>query len=160
MKMGIIIIFNNYEKSLNVASFIKSLNKIKSIQFCLVNNDSQDETNLLLEEIKYDCNNVTVVNIKKFKSDVSAVKSGARYMFNQFKLNHLGYINTNVLHNKFENLITLIKTVDEYQNALIEFDKKENSDKKKTLFQKLFSVMDYVIRLKLEKIKGNLQHKV
>jgi hypothetical protein len=160
MKTGIIIIFHNYEKEINLDVFIDNCNKVKGIQFCLVNNDSKDDTYLLLEDIKEHCDNVSIVNVKKFKSDISAVKSGARYMFNQFKLNHIGYINSNLLNKQYQGLNTIIETINKNQDAIIQYDKELNRNqiKKKTLFQKLFSVKEYLTKLELERQVDNFHY--
>ena len=160
MKTGIIITFHNYEKEIDPSLFISSCNKSKNIEFCLVNNDSKDDTYLILKEIKEECNNVSIVNIKKFKSDISAVKSGARYMINQYKLSHLGYINANLLNKQYKGLNNVIVNISKYQEDMIKYDKKvlKNQNKKKTLFQRLFSVVDYLTKLQIEKQVGNLHY--
>ncbi|MFT5243704.1 MAG: hypothetical protein ACJA1H_001382 [Glaciecola sp.] len=152
MKTAIIITFHNYEKEININAFINYCNKVKSIEFCFVNNDSKDNTNSLLKEVKEQCDNVSVVNIKKFKSDMSAVRSGARYMFNQFKLNHLGYVNTNSLNKQNHGLSVVMRAISKHQEAIIEYDKEilKKHNRKKTLFQKLFSVSEYLLKLELE----------
>ncbi|MFT5846604.1 MAG: hypothetical protein ACJARX_000852 [Psychroserpens sp.] len=160
MKTGIIIIFHNYEKKIDIDFFANYCCKAINIEFCLVNNDSKDDTYLLLEEIKEQCTNVSIVNIKKFKSDISAVKSGARYMFNQFKLNHIGYINSNLLNKQYQDLNTVIQAISEHQEVIIRYDKEiiNNQSKKKTLFQKLFSVLEYLTKLELNRHVGNFYY--
>jgi len=160
MKTGIIIIFHDYEKDIDLEFFVNYCNKSKNIEFCLVNNDSKDGTYIILKEIKEQCDNVSIVNIKKFKSDISAVKSGARYMFNHFKLHHLGYINANLLNKQYQGLNNVILTISKYQDDIIKYDKKvlKNQNKKKTLFQKLFSVVDYLTKLEIERQVGNLHY--
>ncbi|WP_290470252.1 glycosyltransferase [Lacinutrix sp. MedPE-SW] len=86
MKIGIIIIFHNNEDDIDTKYFIDKISQTKHLELCFVNNESRDSTYQLLEEIKYQCSNVSIVNIKKFKSDVSAVRAGARYMFSQYDL--------------------------------------------------------------------------
>jgi hypothetical protein len=160
MKTGIIIIFHNYEKEIDIDFFANYCYKAKNIEFCLVNNDSKDGTYLLLEDIKEQCTNVSIVNIRKFKSDISAVKSGARYMFNHFKLNHIGYVNSNLLNKQYQGLNSVIQTISEHQEAIIRYDKEIINDlsKKKTLFQKLFSVVEYLTKLELNRQVGNLHY--
>lgn len=160
MKTGIIIIFHNYEKEININFFISYCKKVRDIEFCLVDNDSKDDTYLLLEEVKEQCENVSIVNIKKFKSDVSAVKSGARYMYNHFKLNHLGYIHANLLNKQYQGFNTIIQTIIEHQEAIIKYDKKiiKSHRVRKTLFQKLFSVAEYLTKLELEKQVDNFHY--
>lgn len=160
MNTAIIITFHNYEKEININAFVNYCNKAKSIEFCFVNNDSKDDTNSLLKEIKEQCDNVSIVNIKKFKSDMSAVRSGARYMFNQFELNHLGYVNANLLNKQNQGLNFVIKTISENQEAIIKYDNKtlKKHSRRKTLFQKLFPVVEYLIKIELEKQVVNLHY--
>ena len=82
MKTGIIIIFHNNEKHIDTDIFVKQLRQSNNIQFCLVNNASKDNTMQALQEVKdAGLPNVSLVDIRKFKSDVSAVRAGARFMF-------------------------------------------------------------------------------
>lgn len=153
MKTGIIFIFHNYQKDIDVNFFVNYFTRLESIEFCLVNNNSKDDTYLILKEIKDVCKNVSIVNMKKFKSDISAVKAGARYMNNSFKIKHLGYVNSNLLNKQYQGLNTIIKTIYMNQDRIIKYDKKvlKSYSKKKTLFQKLFSVIDYLKKIEIEK---------
>jgi len=152
MKTGIIIVFHNYEHVFDKALFIKHAQKANNIQFCLVNNNSKDNTYRILKDIKEAAQNVSVVNIKKFKSDIAAVKAGARYMFNHFDLDHLGYINTNLLNKKNENLNKIIEVIQKNKSDILKYDieKIEKNEIKQSLYQNLFSVIDYLIKLKIE----------
>ena len=146
MKIGIIIIFNNNEKDIDTDFFIKQIEQSFNLELCFVNNDSNDNTQLLLNEIKENCSNVSVVNIKKNTSDVSAVRAGARFMFSQFNLKHIGYVNTNVLENKTNKLNSLIKTITKNQDSILKHNIEvlKKQDVKPTLYQSLFSVVEYL----------------
>ncbi len=146
MKTGIIIIFHNYEKKIDKDFFIKHSNNASTIEFCLVNNDSKDFTYSALKEIKEHCNNVSVVDVKKFKSETSAIRAGARYMINQFNINHIGYVNANLLNNKNEELNDIIKAINKNQDFINNIDNSVHQKRKnkKTLFQSLFSLLDYL----------------
>ncbi|MDO6596010.1 family 2 glycosyl transferase [Oceanihabitans sp. 2_MG-2023] len=152
MKIGIIIIFHNNENEIDTSFFIEQIKKTPNIELCLVNNDSKDCTYSLLNEIKEACNNVSVVNIKKFKSDIAAVKAGARFMFNAFNLKHLGYVSINMLNIKYYGLNGLIRVIIENQEVILNYNIKKikTYEIKQTLFQSLFSVIDY-----LKKIQTN-----
>ncbi|WP_299384541.1 glycosyltransferase family A protein [uncultured Lacinutrix sp.] len=155
MKTGIIIIFHNNEKHIDTTIFIKQLSQAKDIQFCLVNNASKDNTILALQEIKEArLQNVSVVDIRKFKSDVSAVRAGARFMFSQFNLKHLGYVSINLLNINYKGLNSLIKAISENHEVIVDYNAEtlKRRDIKLTLFQSLFSVIEY-----LKKIKVNNQ---
>ncbi len=146
MKTGIITVFHNYERQLNKAVFIKQIQELEDTQICLVNNESKDNTYELLKDIKESCSNVSVVNIKKFKSDVVAVKAGARYLFSQKKLKRLGYINTNLIHNSigihyyFDQLIT-------HKNQIFDVDEYKYLTQQR-LFKSSFSIIESINKLK------------
>ncbi|AUC82544.1 glycosyltransferase [Lacinutrix sp. Bg11-31] len=152
MKTGIIIIFHNNEKDIDINVFIEQIKQTSNLELCLVNNDSRDNTFQLLKEIKEASSNVSVVNVKKIKSDVSAVRAGARFMSNQFNLIHLGYVAVNSLNTNKHGLNGLIKAIAENQEVLLDYNleilKRKNI--KLTLFQSLFSIIDYLKKLKVK----------
>lgn len=153
MKLGVIVIFHNNEKDIDTQFFIEYLNQVKNIEFCLINNSSRDKTYELLNEIKESCDSqVSLLNMKNFKSVTAAVRSGAKFMSNQSNLNHIGYISTNLINTKTYNLNTLMKTINKKQNIILDHNIKvlEKIEAKQTLFQSIFSVVDY-----LEQIKHN-----
>lgn len=160
VKTGIILVFHNYEKEMDINLFLNCCNNAKSIQFCLVNNDSKDNTYSMLKAVKESCENVSIVNIKKFKSDISAVKAGARYMYNNFKLNHIGYVNLNLINRRYQSLDNVIYKIVEHQDSIIKYDQAilKSHPMKRTLFQKLFSVVDYLKRIEIEREMHQIQY--
>jgi hypothetical protein len=155
MKIGVIIIFHNNEKDIDTEFFIEYLNQTKNLELCLVNNASRDNTYQLLKEIKESSETtVSLVDIKKFKSDISAVRSGSRFMFNQFDLQHIGYISTNLINSKSYSIKSLIKSMSKNQNIILEYNISimKKKEIKQTLFQSVFSIIEY-----LEKLKVNIQ---
>ena len=151
MKLGIIIICYNNEEDIDVSHCVKYLNKVNDIEICLVNNHSKDNTYEILKELKQDCENVSVVNIKKFKPDSSAVKAGARFMSSQFNLKHLGFVTMQRMC-EYENLIRLLKDIQDHKAALLEYNQNFLNKKgiKLTMFQSLFPVIDYLEKLQLK----------
>lgn len=150
MRIGIIIVFHNNEKDIDTSFFIKHFNQDKNIDLCLVNNASKDNTYELLKEIKNGLSQASLIDIKRFKSDVAAVRSGARFMFNKFDLNHLGYISTNLIDVKSTSLNDTIRAIRKNQNIILRhianfINKKQT---KLTLFQSVFSVIEYLEKLK------------
>jgi glycosyltransferase involved in cell wall biosynthesis len=159
MKIGIIIICYNNEMDIDIGHCAKYLNKVKGIEICLVNNHSNDNTYDVLKEIKESCSNVSIVNIKKFKSDNAAVKAGARFMSSQFNLKHLGFVNMNMI-SKYDNLNILIKDIRDNQDYLLKYNQ-DSIDKrgiKKTMFQSLFPVMDYLVEMNIKNKYSNMNY--
>jgi len=146
MTIGIIIVFSNIEPVINKNLIIKNLHKATDIQFCLVNNQSKDNTYYLLKDIKEACENVSIVNIKKIRSSKAAIRAGARYMSSQFSLRHLGYLNTKKLNLDENGFTVLLKNIIENQDAMINYNIEiiKQQRIKQTLFQSLFSVIDYL----------------
>ncbi len=155
MKIGVIIVLHNNEKDIDADFFIEYLNQAKNVEICFVNNASRDHTYQLLKEIKESSERtVSLVDIKKFKSDISAVRSGARFMFNQFDLEHIGYISTNQIKSKPYSINSLIKSMSENQDVILKYNISimKKKEIKQTLFQSVFSIIEY-----LEKLKINIQ---
>jgi glycosyltransferase involved in cell wall biosynthesis len=157
MKLGIIIICYNNEEGIDVSHCAKYLNKIKDIKICLVNNHSKDNTYEILKELKEDCENVSIVNIKKFKPDSSAVKAGARFMSSQYNLKYLGFVTMHRMQ-EYENLNRLLKDIKDNKGALLEYNQSFLNKKgiKLTMFQSLFSVIDYLERMQLKSKNSTL----
>ncbi len=160
MKIGIIIIFHNNERDIDSNFFIGHFNQAENLEMCLVNNDSRDNTYQMLKEIKEECGNVSIVNIKKFKSDLSAVRAGARYLFNQFNLQHIGYASSKSFNTKYHGLNGLIKAISKNQDDILKYNIQilEKHEIKQTLFQSLFSVIECLKKLNIEDQFVNLQY--
>lgn len=150
MKVGIVIVFNSFEDSTLKEDLIDSINNLNDVSICLVNNKSNEKTDNYLNEISDKCENTSVVNIKKSKSTNSAIRAGARFMFNRHNLKHLGYIN-DLTSNQLIEIIEIFKiNIDEVLDQVVS----EQSEKavKQTLFQKLFSITDTLTALKIKSI--------
>ena len=150
MKLGIIIIFNNNEDIIDKHFCASQLNQTKNIEFCLVNNASTDKTYQYLKDIKEDCNSVSLVDIKKYTADSIAVKAGARYLFNAFELNHIGYVSTNTPNKEQFSLNELLKAISANKDFILEYDIKmiERQKINKSIMNRIFSVIEYLKVLK------------
>ena len=159
MKLGIIIICYNNQYDIHVNHCVELLHKIKDIEICLVNNNSQDRTLDVLKEIRERCDNVSVVDVKKNKSGNSAIKAGARFMSSQFNLKHLGFIDAKKM-NEYEDLCLLIKDIKDREKDITNYDQSFLNTKgiKLTMFQSLFSVMDYLMKISNEN-QLNMQYR-
>jgi len=151
MKIGIIIIFHNNETQIDKTFLIEQIKSSESIELCFVDNDSNDKTLSLLKNIKEECPaNTSIVEIKKNTTEDSAKRAGARYMFNQFNLKHIGFVNVAGLEDKEQQLNTVIKNICLNKVPLIDLNLKtiKEQDIKQTLFKSIFSLVDYLKHIK------------
>lgn len=146
MKFGIVVVFNTTESIPLKEQLINMLNSLNDVCFCLVDNSNKEKTANYLNEIADKCNNTNVINIKKGKSFNSAIRAGARFMFNRHNLEHLGYIN----NSRNIQLIEVIKFFKNNRKEIIDMVTQEQNKKtiKQTLFQRVFSIEEYLIDLK------------
>ena len=151
MKLGIIVICLNNEKNMDVILCVKYLNKLKDIEICLVNNSSKDNTYELLKEIRDRCKNVSIVDIKKIKSDSSAVKAGMRFMSSQFNLKYVGFVHSKSTAG-YESFSLLLKEIVHSQTEISNYNHSILSSKgsKLTMFQSLFPVVDFLDRMQIK----------
>ena len=147
MKLGIVIVFNSTKSIPSKDQLISILNSLNDVCFCLVNNNNKEKTANYLNEIADKCKNTNVINIKKGKSLNSAIRAGSRFMFNRHNLEHLGYINNSINI----QLIEVIKLFKNNRKEIIDLVTQEQNKKtiKQTLFQRVFSIKEYLIDLKV-----------
>lgn len=97
MKKGLLIVFCNDAHLIEKYDF-KNIFKQKNMKFCLVNNGSSDKTLQYLRNLKNETNSeLHILDIKKNKGVIKAIKAGARYLFNTEELNIIFHINSNLL---------------------------------------------------------------
>lgn len=156
MKIGIIIIFFNNEKDINISLFNELFNLKKHTQLCLVNNGSSDGTLEKLQEFKltYE-SNINILDVKRNKGDEAAIKAGARYLFNQNEIKHIGYLNVEKC-NSVQDLKTLLMALLNHKEDIIQYNLKTLGRHlgQRTLIKNIFSVIDYFTHLKI-KFKEN-----
>lgn len=145
MYVGLIIVFNTFDNERLKEDFISVINTMQHAKICLVCNSNSDQDFEILSEIAEQCHSANVVNTKRKKSNTTAVRAGARYMFNQFNLKHLGFI---VDDDRWE-LLEVIKDYAQHQEAIVALNTLEKRKKafKQTFFQSLFSVPDYLSKI-------------
>jgi glycosyltransferase involved in cell wall biosynthesis len=163
MKIGIIMIFHNNEAQIDKDILVEQINYFETIELCLVDNDSKDQTLSLLQDIKdVSTSDVSIVEIKKNTSEDAAKRAGARYMFNQFNLKHIGFVNVTELHEEGQQLNTLVEDLCLNKVALIDLNLKiiEEQDIKQTLFKNIFSLVDYLKNINRNHTINNLNPSV
>ena len=90
MKIGILIIFRNDEKQIDVQKFIELFTEKNKLSICFVNNGSTDNTFELLKEIKEEStDSISLIDVKKNRGHHAAIKAGVRYLTSK---NDLPYI--------------------------------------------------------------------
>jgi len=146
MDIGVIIIFHNNEADIHPVSFIEKIKVTDYIKLCLVDNESKDETYRKLLEIKESCEDkVALIQVRKRVDRTLAKRAGARYMFNNFNLKHIGYIDTNTLIKKNYSINEILNSLDIERSKIIAFNKenKLKQNNKSSLFKSIFSILDY-----------------
>ncbi|ULC60339.1 glycosyltransferase [Flaviramulus sp. BrNp1-15] len=149
MKIGIIIIFHDNENDIDSNLFNNLFNIKNNTHLCLVNNGSKDDTLERLHAIKDKCETtINIVDIKKNKGKDSAIKAGARYLFNQNDLKLIGYLswNPSVNFNKFKELI---RVVEENKESMVKHNTKtlKNKQFQRAIFKNIFSIVEYFEKL-------------
>ncbi|WP_298520828.1 glycosyltransferase [uncultured Kordia sp.] len=90
MKIGILIIFRNDERAIEVQKLITLFTEKKKLNVCFVNNGSTDNTFELLKEIQEEASiPISIIDVKKNRGHQAAIKAGVRYLTSQ---NDLPYI--------------------------------------------------------------------
>lgn len=148
MKIGILIVFFNNEKDIDV-NLINSLLTIDAqSQICLINNGSKDATLENLLELKEHLQSLYVLDIKRNKGNEAAIKAGARFLINRFNLKQIGYINVEK-KNDFKSLNVMLQAVDKINERLISYNLQANTNKqmRRILLKNIFSIIEYVKRL-------------
>lgn len=156
MNIGVIIIFNDNEAQIETRLFTEKMKVSEGIEFCLVDNNSRDNTLQLLKDIRERCvSKVSIVEIKKQCSTDAAKRAGGRYMLNEFNLRHIGYLDVNSVYQKGDTLKDLIAVILKNKELIIDFNLRqiENRETKQTLFKSIFSVADY-----LKQIQTNINY--
>ncbi len=138
MHVGLIIVFNHFKDSQLKSDFITSLKALHNIKICLVCNSNDDIVLEQLNEIAYHGDHIAVVSTKRTKSTSSAVKAGARYVYNHYNLKYVGYIADFSSLENFE----FVKKFESHQQTIITLIKEEIAAKKvkQTYYQSLFSI--------------------
>jgi glycosyltransferase involved in cell wall biosynthesis len=152
MKIGIIIVFYNNEIDLHRNVFNDLLTIKNHIHLCLVNNGSKDGTlNILEEQMEISGMEGTIIDIKQNKGNSTAIRAGARYLLNQNKVNHIGYIQIDMLNN-IEELNTLFDAIIIYKDQIVQYSLKtiKSSQMKRIIFKNVFCILEYFSKLNIQ----------
>ncbi|PTM10077.1 MAG: glycosyl transferase family 2 [Bacteroidetes bacterium] len=90
MKTCIVIPLYNESSRFDTKAF-KLFVLNNDIQFCLVNDGSNDETKQIIEDLSNSINGVYALNIEKNKGKAEAVRLGVNYVIEHLNCNAVGY---------------------------------------------------------------------
>ena len=141
MKVGMIVVFDAHNDEILRSQLTETCKKSKRINFCLVDNNCGDKISEVLTDISEECENVTVIHVRKSKRSSIAIRAGARYLNSHFNLKFLGYI----IDLGGEKLIEAVELfVNHYEEIKMqEKQSQSNTLTKQEFFQRTFSVTSY-----------------
>jgi dolichyl-phosphate beta-glucosyltransferase len=151
MKIGIIITFCDNENDINRKLFSSLLSLYHAMPLCFVNNGSKDNTLEVLKLLKEKHQSkVSIIDIKRNKGTESAIKAGARYLFNTEDLKHIGYIDMNSFNSKDFN--KFIYAIEFNKDLIIQYNNLNisNNNKQGKLLRNIFSIVDYLKTLNVD----------
>ncbi len=156
MKIGIIIIFRNNMAEISVEAISNSLITSSDLVVCLVDNQSKDGTLEKLKEIRENLTNVELVEIKKQSSLETAKRAGARFMYSNYDLKHLGFIDSNSVNRHNLDVNEVIALICNSKDAILALKKElKQQPARYTLFKSIFSVLDFLKRNHLNNSSDN-----
>ena len=119
MKVGIIIPCSDVEDKISVSQFADFINTETGYHLWFVNFGSKDNTLSLLHELENEVGNlVSILDVKRNKGLVSAIKAGVRFLFNKSEIDSIGYFNEE-LPNSFDDFKKIILSVSTKEASLI-----------------------------------------
>lgn len=138
MKKGVLIIFSNDEDNIDKSQFVNLLSH-KDVQLCFVNNGSKDNTLDLLETIKSEVKTpISILDIKKNKGTIAAVKAGVRFLFSTENLNCILYLKLEIL----SSILDLKKQIEVFKKIDDQFNAKNTPKNRRKILQKVVSFND------------------
>lgn len=120
MKTGIIIPCYNEEKRLSQEAFISFITENEDYHLCFVNDGSTDKTLEVLYEMKEQAPNaISIVDVKKNSGKATAVRAGARFLFNKSYISNIGFMDAD-LSTDFRDFKDLVQTL-KRENKMVVF---------------------------------------
>jgi len=140
MKTGIIIPCYNEANRLNITAFTHFILAEEDYHLCFVNDGSKDETLLVLEIIQRQCpERISVIDVKQNAGKASAVRSGARYLYNKSDIDYIGFVDAD-LSTDFEDFKKLVQSLKEDNKLqLVYGSRRKGGEIKRDFFRNLLS---------------------
>lgn len=111
MKTGVIIPCFNEEKRLNKEAFVNFIKDHSDYHLCFVNDGSKDKTLDVLRSMKNAVpTRISIVDVKKNSGKATAVRAGARFLYNRVNISCIGFIDAD-LSTDFRDFKDLVKTL-------------------------------------------------
>ncbi len=112
MKTGIIIPCYNEGKRLNQKAFVSFIQENSDYHLCFVNDGSKDNTLDVLRAMKKAVpNRISIVDVKKNSGKATAVRAGARFLYNLQYISNIGFMDAD-LSTDFRDFKDLVKTLE------------------------------------------------
>ncbi len=142
MKTGIIIPCYNEAKRINTQAFIDFILREKEYHLCFVNDGSKDNTLEVLESIQGQCpQRVSVIDVKQNAGKASAVRSGARYLYNKSEIAFIGFIDAD-LSTDFKDFNNLVNTMkDNHKLQMVYGSRRKGGEIKRDFFRYFLSTI-------------------
>lgn len=130
MKTGIIIPCYNEEKRLDQDAFVNFIKEHSDYHLCFVNDGSKDNTLGVLQSMKEAVpTRISIVDVKKNSGKATAVRAGARFLYNLEYISNIGFIDAD-LSTDFRDFKDLVKTL-EREDKLVVFGSRNSGGKGK-----------------------------
>lgn len=130
MKTGIIIPCYNEEKRLNQKAFISFIKENQDYHLCFVNDGSKDGTLDVLYAMKDQApRSISVIDVKKNSGKATAVRAGARFLYNQSFIDNIGFMDAD-LSTDFKDFKDLVNTL-ERDNQIMVFGSRNSGGSSK-----------------------------
>ncbi len=128
MKTGIIIPCYNEEKRLDQDAFVNFIKDHSDYHLCFVNDGSKDNTLGVLQSMKEAVpTRISIVDVKKNSGKATAVRAGARFLYNLENISNIGFIDAD-LSTDFRDFKDLVKTL-EREDKLVVFGSRNSGGK-------------------------------
>lgn len=140
MKTGIIIPCYNEAERINSQAFIDFILQEKEYHLCFVNDGSKDNTLQVLENIQRQCpTRVIVIDVKQNAGKAAAVRSGARYLYNDSAIGYIGFLDAD-LSTDFTDLKKLVQTLkDNYKLQMVYGSRRKGGEIKRDFLRNFLS---------------------
>jgi dolichyl-phosphate beta-glucosyltransferase len=121
MQLSIIVPCYNEFSRLNLSSFRKLIHDYPNSKICFVNDGSNDETGILLNEFAIGLpDNVNVVHLSGNKGKAEAVRQGMLFMLDRYKSDYMCYLDAD-LSTPLQEAVRLADVMTKQQGLLLGF---------------------------------------